>query len=449
MDANTGARVIFSHTIPWQQTSLPAFLRRAAGQPRFFWESERAAVSFAAFGAAAVISASGPDRYRQIETQAGEIFARAMVTRGDQVPPEAARPRFVGGFPFLPDLPPNPACHAEVWSCFEQAFFALPRYLLSHWQGRCYLTVNAAAGSDDPWAAQEALWDLPAPLDIPLLDFSPTSVAPKDFTDRAGWDAAVCEAVARVRDGRLGKVVLARAREFPAGANPVASLSRLSARYPGCFRFLFEPEPGHAFFGATPELLVSKRGRSVETMALAGSIRRGRSLAEDVHLAEQLSASAKDRDEHDLVVRSVQERMLPVLDRMEVLDRDLLRLSNIQHLCTPIRGETREDAGLMDIIDRLHPTPAVGGLPVRDALEFIASAEPVSRGWYAGPVGWFDGEGDGEFAVALRSAVSDGVRTRLYAGAGIVAGSDPDREWREIELKFQPMMEALGCIPGG
>jgi menaquinone-specific isochorismate synthase len=247
----------------------------------------------------------------------------------------------------------------------------------------------------------------------------------------------------------MRKVVLARAREFPAGANPVASLARLSARYPDCFRFLIEPEPGHTFFGATPELLVSKQDRSIETMALAGSSRRGRSHEEDVVLGEQLASSVKDLFEHELVVRSVEGRLAPALGRMEIGKRELLRLSNIQHLCTPVTGEVLEGTGLLELVERLHPTPAVGGLPAEAALEFIAAAEPVSRGWYAGPVGWFDSAGDGEFAVALRSAVSDGVRTRLYAGAGIVDGSDPDREWQEIELKFLPMMEALGCVPTG
>jgi menaquinone-specific isochorismate synthase len=439
--------MIYSHTVPWEQPNLPAFLRRAAGQPRFFWESERAAVSFSAFGTARLLSASGPDRFRRMAAEADEVLSGAIVTREDRVPEEAARPRFVGGFPFLAEPPDRRSRSRGVWRRFGQASFTLPRYLLSRWAGDSYLTVSVVAGLEDPWAAREALWELPAPLDIPVLDFSPTTVSPEDLTSRESWERSVCAAVAEVRAGRLGKVVLARAREFPAGANPVASLARLSATYPGCFRFLIEPEPGHAFFGASPELLVSRKGREVATMALAGSIRRGRSLVEDEQLAGQLFASDKDRVEHELVLRSVQERMQPVLGRIEILDRDLLRLSNIQHLCTPILGESREGAGLLDIVERLHPTPAVGGLPVDEALAFIAAVEPVTRGWYAGPVGWFDGAGDGEFAVALRSAVSDGARTRLYAGAGIVGESEPDREWDEIELKFRPMMEALGCLP--
>jgi menaquinone-specific isochorismate synthase len=201
--------------------------------------------------------------------------------------------------------------------------------------------------------------------------------------------------------------------------------------------------------GATPELVVAQRGRWVATWALAVSIRRGRSFDEDEKLAGELTASGKDRAEHELVVRSVETRLAPALTRIRIRARDVLRLSNIQHLCTPIDGEVRDGTGLLDLVARLHPTPAVGGLPAEEALEFIQAAEPVTRGWYAGPVGWFDAGGDGEFAVALRSAVSDGVRTRLYAGAGIVAGSRPEHEWQETELKFLPMMEALGCHPIG
>ena len=180
-------------------------------------------------------------------------------------------------------------------------------------------------------------------------------------------------------------------------------------------------------------------------MALAGSIRRGQTLAEDEDLGDRLLNSPKERQEHQFVIQAIADHLDASVSDLVVEETGLLKLSNIQHIFTPISGRKKGNAHILDFVEALHPTPAVGGLPSGPGLEYISRSEPVSRGWYAAPVGWFDTVGGGEFVVALRSAVTDGSRTRLYAGAGIVAESDPAREWQETELKFRPMMEAVGC----
>ena len=436
------AAAIASHTVPWPQTRLTAFLRRAVEQPRFLWESDRAQVSFAAFGSALEITVDEEAAIAAVGEAARAIFENARVTRTDGVPEHAARLRLIGGFAFRPA-----GCNEnEIWSGFPAARFILPRYVLSRTGQDCYLTVNVRVDSQNEWAAQEALWDLPAPLDIPVEDLSPIRVRPIDLMDRVQWQEIVSQAVNTIHQDHAQKIVLARAREFPSYANPVVSISRLAGLYPDCYQFLIEPEPGVAFFGASPELLFSKNRDRVRTMALAGSIRRGETVAEDEALASRLLVSEKDMLEHDLVVRTILEKLRDLLSGIQVSDRRILKLSNIQHLFTPISGRIADGVDVFRLIDRMHPTPAVGGLPVETALEFIERVEPVSRGWYAGPVGWLDNAGDGEFAVALRSAVSQDRRTRLYAGAGIVGRSEPEREWQETEWKFRPMMEALGCV---
>ncbi|MDW8214428.1 MAG: isochorismate synthase, partial [Roseiflexaceae bacterium] len=180
------------------------------------------------------------------------------------------------------------------------------------------------------------------------------------------------------------------------------------------------------------------------TMALAGSIRRGATPDEDEHLAAVLLDSAKDRHEHQIVVDEVRKRLAPLTSRLDVGATGVMRLSNIQHLHTPISGLLRKPCGVLPVVATLHPTPALGGEPREAAMRLIAELEPAPRGWYAAPVGWIDRRLDGQFGVAIRSAVVQATRAWLYAGAGIVAGSDPQREWDETNLKFRPMLEGLG-----
>lgn len=436
---------VHSHTVPWPQPNLLAFLRRGAGLRRFFWENPGSPLAFAGFGVAAAIHGHAAQRFQDVRTAAAALFARICNAASQDVPEEVLRPRIMGGFAFragperMADPPQN------VWSHFPNGLFFLPRYLLSRLDGRSYLTVSAVAPPDEEWAAQELLWELPAPLDVPVLEGPLVEASVRELVPASTWRTMVRLAVETIRRGQAEKIVLARAREIPLGAHPLAALARLSALYPSCYRFLFEPSAGRAFFGATPELLASRRGAAVHTMALAGSSGRGATLEEDEALGTQLRASRKDVWEHRLVLNEIAARLEPLLSDLHFGETDLLRLSNIQHLCTRITGTAGGASELLDIVETLHPTPAVGGLPTGESLSFITTNEPVARGWYASPVGWMDGRGDGEFIVALRSAVTDGLRTRMYAGAGIVAGSDPLLEWRETEWKFHPMMEALGC----
>ncbi|HYO88773.1 MAG TPA: chorismate-binding protein, partial [Candidatus Limnocylindrales bacterium] len=187
----------------------------------------------------------------------------------------------------------------------------------------------------------------------------------------------------------------------------------------------------------------------LHTAALAGSRRRGATPAEDEALAAELMASPKEREEHQIVVESVIERVTPYARTIDApATPGILRLGNIQHLHTPVRAELETHFDALDLVAELHPTPALGGFPQRVALAAISELEPVERGWFASPVGWIDAHGDGVFAVAIRSAVSRGARARLYAGAGIVAESVADQEWDETGLKFRPLLNALGVEEG-
>jgi menaquinone-specific isochorismate synthase len=255
------------------------------------------------------------------------------------------------------------------------------------------------------------------------------------------WIEAVAEAVRRIEAGEIEKVVLARdvAVWSKAPFDRRVVLQRLHDRFPECFTFLVD-----GLVGASPELLVRLRDRTVESLALAGSARRDPDPEEDWLVGKALLSSDKDRREHEAAAASVGAALGEVC---RTLERDaepwLLRLANVQHLATRFRGELGERRPVLDVVGRLHPTAAVGGTPTGLAIDLIRHLEGMDRGRYAGPVGWLDHHGDGDWAIALRCAELSGARARLFAGAGIVAGSLPENELEETRLKLRAMMGVL------
>jgi menaquinone-specific isochorismate synthase len=255
------------------------------------------------------------------------------------------------------------------------------------------------------------------------------------------WEQAVAAAVERIRSGGLRKVVLARDLHATA-ADPIDArvpLRRLAARYPDCFTFACD-----RLIGATPELLVRRRGREVSALILAGTAPRGARAAEDARLGAGLLASAKNTEEHAYAVASVREALGPLCGTLDIAPRpSLLKLANAYHLGTRVRGRLRAGRSALDLAAALHPTAAVCGTPAEAAMELIRELETMERGRYAGPVGWVDARGNGEWGIALRCAELDGRRARLFAGCGIVADSDPPAELAETQVKFAPVRHAL------
>lgn len=262
----------------------------------------------------------------------------------------------------------------------------------------------------------------------------------------SAYEDAVRVAVTRIRRGEMRKVVLARIIELTAERqlDPRLLAGRLRAVDPDAYTFAAPTDEG-VLVGASPELLVSRRGREVRSNPLAGSAPRSGDPQEDRANADALLGSAKDREEHAIVVDAVAETLQPFCTDLTWDPEPVLRETpNVWHLSTRFRGVLREPPPTaLDLVAALHPTPAVAGEPREAALETIAELEPFDRGRYAGPVGWVDAEGDGEWAIALRCAELLGDRAILYAGAGIVADSDPARELAETDRKFRAFLDAL------
>ncbi len=445
-------------------------LRRSPDLPRTFWETQQTWT--ATLGATARIDLRTPsttnghqssdepvtwtdrvlalapdkarDRVHAIQAAAADLLD-GDVSGGDQAPPRT--PRFLGGLSFHPGHQPT-----GPWSGFPAAFFLLPSLTLAHGPAGTTLTATVATGPEASSqealdAASQALREAEAALSQPFtIDPSETTTALDKPNGRPAWDAAVGDALTAIEDGALDKVVLARTLEANSQGppDPISVLARLRSDNPGTHRFYIEPTPGSVFLGAAPEVVAQASGRRFTAQAVAGSIARGQDPDHDDELARELLDSKKDRAEHALVVDHMRRRLHRVTDRVEIGPRPhVLRLRRIQHLETDVRAELPADVHLLDALDHLHPTPAVCGTPRDQAQAFLQDHEPFERGWYAGPVGWFDATGDGCFAPGLRSAVLQEGTWHLYAGAGIVDGSRPDREWEETRIKFEPILRAL------
>lgn len=369
------------------------------------------------WGEAARLSTTTPLAGADLAAEVETLLA-AMTVRDDVAVPGSG-PVAVASLAF------DPATSGSV--------VVVPKVLLGRRDGQSWLTLVTPPGA----------------VQVPQLRRRPTAAAePVHARVEAAvpteqeWAASVSRAVMALRGGELEKVVLARALDVRADealdARSIAA--RLSHRFPSCFTFLCD-----GLIGASPELLVRRLGRHVESLVLAGTIRRGGSPAEDEELERGLTTSPKDAHEHRLAVESVRAVLRDVA--VEV-DEDaaphLLRLANVTHLATALAGWLPAPAPTaLDLATRLHPTAAVGGTPREDALRLIRSLEAAPRGRYAAPVGWMDANGDGEFALALRCAQLDGATARLWAGNGIVADSDPDAEVAETTAKLDAVLTAI------
>ena len=365
---------------------------------------------------------------------AAKDAARALLAGpvGGDVPLLA--PRLLGGFRF------NPAAAAQdPWRGFGAGWLVLPR-LLFVLNGESNAVV--VAPGVDPGAA-ETLVDRTAVHAVATS----TALRVGRPMDREAWLTSVAVIAGEVRAGKYEKAVLASTQQLVSDA-PISigrALARLRAGYPDCHVFTMT-EGDTTFLGASPELLVSLLDGRVRALGLAGSARRGDTPEEDGRIGDALLASGKDRIEHEAVVRAIRERLGPLTEDLVAPNQpELRRLRNIQHLSTEINARVRPGTGILDLVQRLHPTPAVCGWPADRARAVIAEHEAFDRGWYAGPVGWMDAAGDGEFAVALRSAVASGSRAWLFAGNGIMGDSVPASELAEVQLKFRPLSEALGA----
>jgi isochorismate synthase len=418
------------------------FASRLASDRWFCWEQPDREFALATLGVAHEATSRGPQRFRDI---AAECLGGETIADEPRGLPAGAGGVWVGGFAFDPD-----GGGSSAWSSLPPASLALPELSLCRSRDQTFLTVNAVVHpGDDPNKRSAPLAARLSGLradPLPLLDPHPTSRIEISSARPPGeFERMISAATERIRAGEMSKIVLAREVLVSAGAahDPAAVFGAMREQFPSCFCFCCGT-PEAAFIGASPELLLRRSGASVSTVALAGSTRRSSDPAVDDHLGEQLLRSDKDRREHAIVAeriaRSLRQHAVWVETEVEP---EIVKVANIQHLATPIVAQLAEPRSAVELAGMLHPTPAVGGEPWPGTASAIAELEQMDRGWYAGPVGWMDATEDGEFCVALRSALLRDREARLYAGVGVVAGSDPAAELAETEIKLGALLPLL------
>lgn len=435
------------------------FLEALGGEPRGFWGRQDRWVAWGgALARIEVLSGSGRSRFDDVRAETRRIFRRIYTDWGSL--PFRERPRLFGGFSFLEDAGMDP-----MWSGFPAAGFVLPRVILEARGDQVRFRVAGITpwgmpGSDPETEelAARLLKVLSAPPQTGSArsDYSgevTSALAPPadrvddvDLAGREGWEASVRAVLEAVEEGDVRKAVLARVleAEFALPVDPLITLDFLRSENRRAHVYLFEPHAGRTFLGAAPEVLAELRRGRFRATAVAGSIPRGKTDDEDQDFARILLESEKNRSEHDLTVQEMVRALEPRLSDMQTEDGPrVLALARIQHLETVISGAPQSKEDILSLVESLHPTPAVCGSPRDGAQALIRSAEAFDRGWYAGPVGWFDLAGEGDFVPGLRAAIGHGRRWRLFAGAGIVAGSNPSEEWEETALKFEAALRAL------
>jgi salicylate biosynthesis isochorismate synthase len=449
---------------------------RRAGEPWSALEQpDRGGAALATLGQAACVQATGAERFAQVADRWRELAAGAVADQPDDPDGEGVGggPIALGGFAFAPD-----GGRAPHWRGFAPASLVVPEVALvrrrhgapgasgaagvratdARGAGRVRggaaadvrMTLSALATPDD--TCEQLLQRLErrvgelAQRPLPLLDPAPAgrfevvSAMPPEH-----YEGAVARARELIAAGTMEKIVLAREVHVhaPRAYDPAAVFGVLREEFPSCFCFCVGR--GEAtLVAASPELLVRREGHRVSTLALAGSTRRSADPAVDDHLGEQMLRDAGRREEHAIVARRIERMLRPhAIWVAAAPEPELVRIANIQHLATPIRAQLAAPMEALELAGLMHPTPAVGGEPLGAAGPLIPALEGLDRGWYAGPVGWTDATGDGEFCVALRCALLHGNVARCYAGNGIVRDADPAAELAETEVKLQALLPLL------
>lgn len=420
-------------------------------QEKFYWDHPEQKISISAGGKVTELKATGTERFTEIAEKTKQV--KKDIAAFSSIKHSMAGPLFLGGYSF------GDHNISPVWNRFGAARFILPEWMLIKNGNLHLLTLTVEHGEKKVHDIfQEIIDRVTAFMNLAgTIEHS----APKrkrrsnivcsllNPEDKVRWISNVEKAKKLISEEKFEKIVLARkiTVESKCPLNPSIMVHNLRQKYPGCYNFLIQLDSNTSFIGATPERLASFEKGTFLTEGLAGSTSRGKTALEDASLAHSLMGSKKDRVEHQFVVRAINDNLKPYSLRVEHPSQpQVKKLQNVQHLFTPISASIKSGIQIHELIKNLHPTPAVGGYPRDEATRHIQDIEQIERGWYSAPVGWFNLNGSGEFAVAIRSALLHEHKAHLYAGCGIVADSDPQKEWHETLMKFEPMMDAINQL---
>ncbi|WP_100013201.1 isochorismate synthase [Lentibacillus sediminis] len=418
------------------------FFRQAEtlGQNRIFWTSTADHFYITGVGNAWEITAERSP-FAETEREWNRLMEDALIHNPYKLPGTGLNA--MGGMDFDPEKEKT-----ALWKNFQPSQFTVPAFMLTKRGHSCYLTTNFLVKyGDHPFQLanqlekreRELFANNPTPEEKMSIE-KKTEIAPD------AWKQLVKQTTEDIANKQAGKIVLARELrlKFDKKADIAGVLDKLLATQSNSFIFAFE-KGEDCFIGATPERLVKLESRELLSTCLAGTAPRGKTVEEDAAIADELLHDEKNLQEHKFVVEMIKQAMLDYCEDVMIPEEPVIYpLRNLQHLYTPVTATLKSSYSIFDVIGKLHPTPALGGVPRKESMAYIRKHEQLDRGWYGAPIGWLDSNGNGEFAVAIRSGLIQGDEASLFAGCGVVKDSDPEAEYEETNIKFTPMLSVMG-----
>lgn len=410
------------------------------GKDRIYWRNHIGSLTFVGIGSVEEITAR-EKRFQQLQQKWDEILQQSVIHN----PYSDVGTGLVtlGGMSFDPLRP-----QSKLWEKYPTSKLTIPEYIFVHSKDRFYLTVNRYV---DVYDELNELNETIRKDEETLLHSNRKlkrtqhQIIEKKEIEPETWKETVKDAVEEIKQVKAKKIVLAREMRIQLNekAHIPLLLKKLLETQPNSYIFAFE-QGDNCFLGATPERLVQVEGEKLLSTCLAGTARRGKTIKEDEQIANELLNDQKNREEHDYVVKMIKESIEPYCENINIPDEPVvLRLRNLQHLYTPVTAKLKRQFSVFNIIEKLHPTPALGGVPKEKALQFIREHELLDRGWYGAPIGWLDSNENSEFAVAIRSGLVQNDEVSLFAGCGVMRDSTPEMEYEETNMKFLPMLTIL------
>ncbi|WP_144513989.1 isochorismate synthase MenF [Bacillus sp. FJAT-22090] len=434
----------YTETIEVSRLSAHAFFE--AGEEkykgkRFFWQNKEKTLTLVGLGHAHTITNNlEEDRYGDVAAKWKELREASLKEQVD------VSPILFGGFAFDPKNKIS-----SEWDSFPSAFFVVATFQLVIRHDQAFVSIHYITDEEESSKTfehlrveRDALVHTAQVKELHVHE-KPALVEREDRL-KEQYLFAVEDVTKRIREDEVNKVVIARSLKltFNEAFSPATAIYHASMEQPESYLFGLENEE-KMFFGATPERLVKVENGNAQSAGLAGSVRRGHNSVEDKALGDSLLADPKNLGEHKYVVEMIRKVFTQYCKDLKIPSSPkLMKIRDIQHLFTPIEGQLKKDSSLFELVQALHPTPALGGEPRQDAIKIIRESEQMNRGYYAAPIGWINTEGDGEFAVGIRSALVENEHAYLYAGGGIVAESSSIEEFEETRVKFRPMLRTLG-----
>ncbi|MGE8001254.1 isochorismate synthase [Lysinibacillus sp. NPDC093190] len=434
----------YMETIEVSRLSALAFY--AAGEEhykgeRFYWQNREKTMTLVGLGHAYTIQNNAKnDRFDAVEAEWKSLTKNCMKGHSE------LQPILFGGFTFDPQ---NNV--AGEWTDFPEAYFALATYQLVIRDDKAFVSIHLISKNEQAASQFEALRKerdhlIHAAQVKEVKTYLKPEITSYFEPYKEPYLASIDQVTALIKQKKADKVVIARslALQFKEQISSPQVLSQIIHEQPESYLFGLERQE-LLFFGASPERLVKVEEGRAFSSCVAGSIKRGKTAEEDEAYGQSLLNDSKNGGEHQYVVDMIAETFRKNCVEMKIPDGPrLLKIRDIQHLYTPVEGQLNNEATILQLTKSLHPTPALGGVPRKEAMAAIRKYEPMNRGLYAAPIGWVDADGNGEFAVAIRSAALLKDKAYLYAGGGIVADSEPQSEYEETLVKFRPMLRALG-----